>query len=204
MKIRSVNSLLTMVSVGLCLACNGALAKEYLSRKSVGVLVSDDGSTDDSKKIRVQISPSGCLQDFGPMKSKVRNDTLVLMIPVSGIVTVFFKKKLCQSLDLHIDIPKGVRRVTFAGDNCEIWPRDLGAHVYPQEQQNALEIATQQFKSDFNRSDINGVATSVSETHLRLTNDLGYQVEFIPSDQNKKIYYYLRQKDLAIIERIDQ
>lgn len=204
MTTRILRHSLILAVIGLSLCCNGVLAKQYLSRASVGVLVSDDDSTEESKKIRVEVSARGCLQDFGAMKSKVRDDTLVLMIPVSGMVTVFFKKKLRQSLDLHIDIPQGVKRVTFAGDNCEIWPRDMGAHIYPPEQQKALEIATKQFQIDLNRTDMNRVWTSVSEERLRKTNELGYRVKFSPRDTNTRTYYYLSKQDFAIIERIDQ
>ncbi len=204
MKMQKLNQSTILALLGLSLSCSSISAKEYLSRKDAFVLISDDSSTEECKRIRVEVSANGCLQDFGPMKSKLQNDTLVLMIPITGLISCFAKKTLRQSLDLHIEIPKGAKRVTLAGDGCEIWPRDLGAHAYPPEEQKALEIATKQFQTDFNRTNMSRVVTSISETNLRLTNSLGYRVEISPRDTNTRTYYYLSRPDLAIIERIDQ
>lgn len=204
LKMQKLRQSLILALLGLSLSCSSLSAREYLSRKDAFVLVSDDLSTEESKRIRVEVSASGCLQDFGPMKSKLKNDTLILMIPVTGLISCLKKKTLRQSLDLLIEIPKGTKRVTMAGDGCEIWPRDLGAHVYPPEEQKALEIAIKQYQTDFNRTNMSRVGTSVSETHLRLTNNLGYRVVISAHDTNTRTYYYLSRPDLTIIERIDQ
>ncbi len=203
MKVQPIGYSLILALVGVVLSCNSVLAKEYLSRDDVIILISDDGSTKESTKLRIEIWAKGCLQDFGQLKSKIHNETLELRIPDHRLISTLFKKKLCQFKELRIEVPTGVKRVTLAGDNSEIWPRDAGERVLPPDQQKALDVATKQFLKDFNRADMNRVSTSVSEQGERPLMESCFEVTIIPFDPNIRIIYYLSKKDLSILKRVD-
>ncbi|MBA4074889.1 MAG: hypothetical protein C0508_07585 [Cyanobacteria bacterium PR.023] len=190
--------ILALLELGI--SCNCALAKQYVARRDVEILVSDDGS---AKKIRIEIWAGGCLQDFGAVKTQVRDDTLRLVIPLHSGARTLLKKKLTQFKDIHIVVPDGVKCITLAGDGCEIWPRDGGARVRSSGEQQALDIATQKFLKEFNRANMNRVTTNVSERELRLTHEPGYCVLISPRDTNKRIYYYLNKKNFSLVDRVE-
>lgn len=203
-RIKLFSCSLFLAIIGVSLSCNCAFARQYLSRKSAVVVVSDDGSTAESKRLRIEIVANCAIQHFGPMKSKIRDDTLVLMIPVPTLAGALFVKKPCQSMDLHVEIPKGVKRVTFAGDDCEIWPRDLGARVLSPEEQKAVEEATKHFLTDFNRSDMNRVTTIVFETLAPKTQEPCYSVRIHVRETDMMVTYYISKNGYTILRRVEQ